>query len=186
MEKRYAADGTVAVSAPAYTATILATVGLVSFSVHLATLFGRNIVRRLPPSASSPLQLLRAELVTSLGLTTPGMALLLVVTRLVYGLRVSGDYAVLALSYTISAATLSVLLITSQWASISSAPTAGRHGPDRRHGLPYPMISLTGAAMTRELLLERVQEIARFLITRPGCPPPPHDLGRRPNPGPYH
>lgn len=159
---RYGGYGTVDVSVPAYTAMILATIGLVSLPVHLASLRERGILRRLSITPVSWLQLLLAELLTTLVLTLLGMTVLFIVARLVYGLRFGGDAVSVALAFLLSAAALfslgfalGMLLPTS-----ASAQIVGMV-------LLYPMIFLTGAAMPRELLPERVHEIARFLPLDP-------------------
>jgi len=53
---RYGGLGTVDVSAPAYTAMILATVGLVSVPVHIASLRERGILQRLAVTPVSSLE----------------------------------------------------------------------------------------------------------------------------------
>lgn len=159
---RYDGYGTVDVSVPAYTAMILATVGLVSLPVHLASLRERGILRRLAVTPVSWLQLLLAELITTLLLTTLGMGLLLVVARVIYHLRFGGNYLTVTLAYLLSATAMFSLgfLLGTVLPTASAAQILGMVAL-------YPMIFLTGAAMPRELLPERVHHIARYLPLDP-------------------
>lgn len=159
---RYGGYGTVDVSVPAYTAMILATVGLVSLPVHLASLRERGILRRLTVTPVHWLQLLAAELITTLVLTTLGMAFLLVVAHLVYHLRFGGDLSSVVLAYLLSATAMFSL----GFALGTLVPTATAAQIVGMVAL-YPMIFLTGAAMPRELLPERVHQIARYLPLDP-------------------
>lgn len=159
---RYGGLGTVDVSVPAYTAMILATVGLVSVPVHIASLRERGILRRLAVTPVSSLELLVAEVVTAFVLTTLGMALLVLVARLVYDLRWPDRIWPAVLVYMVSAlAFFGLGFGLGFWLpSATAAQVVGMV-------LLYPMIFLTGAAMPRELLPERVHQIARFLPLDP-------------------
>ncbi len=159
---RYGGLGTVDVSVPAYTAMIVATVGLVSIPVHIASLRERGILRRLAVTPVSALELLVAEVVTAFVLTTIGMMLLVVVADLVYDVRWPDRIWPAVLAYAVSALALFALGFgLGFWLpSATAAQVVGMV-------LLYPMIFLTGAALPRELLPERVHQIARFLPLDP-------------------
>ena len=159
---RYGGLGTVDVSVPAYTAMIVATVGLVSIPVRLASLRERGILRRLAVTPVSALELLVAEVLTAFVLTTIGMALLVVVAHLVYDLHWPARIWPAVLVYVVSALAFFALGFgLGFWLPGATAAQVGGMV------LLYPIFFLTGAAMPRELLPERVHQIARFLPLDP-------------------
>ena len=151
-------QGTIDVSVPAYTAMIIATTGLLSLSISVASYRERGILRRLRVTPVRPHAILVAQAVVLFLMTTLGMALLIVAGRFVYGLRfqgqalsVAGGFVLSCLSFFALGFVLAGLLPTARTAQIVVMVFF------------YPMIFLSGAGLPRELMPQTVQRVAEFL-----------------------
>ncbi|MBD3412912.1 MAG: ABC transporter permease [Candidatus Aminicenantes bacterium] len=150
--------GMVDVSVPSYTAMIIATSGLISISVIVATYREAKILRRFKATPLSPLHLLTADVIVIFFMTAVGMMLLVVVAKLVFGLRFFGNALSFAGAFVISCASffslgfiLCGLIRTARTAQIVSM------------ALFFPMILLSGATIPIETMPEYIRNYARFI-----------------------
>ena len=75
------------VMAPAYTGFVIGSIGLIGLPINLAEYRQHGILRRLGATPVHPWTILSAQVLTQLLMTALGITLLLVVARLVYGLK---------------------------------------------------------------------------------------------------
>ncbi len=150
--------GTVDVSVPSYTGMIIATTGLTSLSVIVCSYRERGILRRLRTTPVRPMALLAAQAVVLLLITIAGMALLIIVGKLGYGLRFHGNPWALAGALIPS----SLSFFAMGFAIAGLAPTV-RTAQTVTMVLFYPMLFLSGASIPRELLPGNIQRMSEFL-----------------------
>ena len=154
----FGGHGTIDISIPAYTAMIIATTGLMSVTITMATYRENGILRRLRTTPVSPLVVLAAQVVVVFCMTLLGMLLLVLAGKLVYNVRFEGNaFSVLAgfilssLSFFGIGFILAGLMPTARTAQIVGLV------------LLYPMMFLSGAGFPRELLPEAIKKVAAFL-----------------------
>jgi ABC-2 type transport system permease protein len=150
--------GTIDVSVPAYTAMIIATSGLMSIAITMATYRERGILRRLHTTPVSPVVVLAAQAIVVFVMTALGMVLLIVAGKVVYHLRFDGNpFSVLA------AFVLGCLSFFSLGFVLASLMPTARTAQVVGMIFLYPMLFLSGATLPRELLPPSIQQISRFL-----------------------
>ena len=150
--------GSVDVSVPAYTAMIIATTGLLSLTITMATYREKGILRRLRTTPLTPLTILGAQVIVLFLMTSLGMLLLVLAGKLVYHMRFDGNLlSVLAgftfcfLSFFALGFILAGLMPTARTAQIVGMV------------LLYAMLFLCGATIPHELLPAGVQKVSTFL-----------------------
>lgn len=150
--------GSVDVSVPAYTAMIIATSGLLSLTISMASYREQGILRRLRATPLRPQAILGAQVIVIFLMTLLGMVLLVIAGRLVYGLRFEGNpfnvlaaFVLSSMSFFALGFVLAGLLPTARTAQIVGM------------ALFYPMIFLSGAAIPREVLPENIRQFAQVL-----------------------
>lgn len=150
--------GFVDVAVPAYTAMIIATSGLLSLTISIASYRERGILRRLSASPLRPQTILGAQVIVFFLMTALGTVLLVIIGKVVYGLRFNGNLINLLAAFVLSS--LSFFALGFVLASL--LPTA-RTAQVVAMVLFYPMISLSGAAIPREILPKTLQQLAEVL-----------------------
>ena len=150
--------GTIDISVPAYTAMIIATTGLLSLTITVASYRENGVLRRLRTTPVSPLAVLTAQVIVLFLMTTFGMLLLIIAGKLVYHMRfegnllsVLGGFVLGSLSFFGLGFILASLLRTARTAQIVGMV------------LLYPMLFLSGAGIPRELLPQAIRKVASFL-----------------------
>jgi len=150
--------GSVDVSVPGYAAMIIATSGLLSLNITMASQRELGILRRLRATPLRPQTILSAQVAVILLMTLVGMALLVVAGKSVYNMRLPDNPLNVLAAFLISA--LSFFAFGFVLAGLtSSARTAQIVGMV----LFYPMLFLSGATIPREVLPQTVQHYAQFL-----------------------
>jgi len=150
--------GTIDISVPAYTAMIIATSGLMSTTITMATYRENGILRRLRTTPISPLVVLAAQVVVVFAMTSLGMLLLVAAGKLVYHMRFEGNaFSVLA-GFVLSSLSFFGLgfILASLMRTARTAQIVGMV-------LLYPMLFLSGAGFPRELLPEAIKKVSTFL-----------------------
>jgi ABC-2 type transport system permease protein len=150
--------GTVDYSVPAYTAMIIATTGLVSLAVTIASAREHGILRRLHATPLRPLTILTAQVAVLFAMTVLGMTLLVIAAKITYNLRFDGN----ALSV-IAAFVLSSFSFFSLGFVLASLSRTARSAQVVTMMLYYPMLFLSGAAIPRFVLPEAVREYGQIL-----------------------
>jgi ABC-2 type transport system permease protein len=150
--------GTIDISVPAYTAMIIATSGLMSITITMATYREKGILRRLRTTPIRPLVVLAAQVIVIFVMTSLGMVLLIVAGKLVYNMHfegnawsVLGGFVLSSLSFFALGFILAGVIPTARTAQIVGMV------------LLYPMLFLCGAGYPRELLPEAIRKVSAFL-----------------------
>jgi len=150
--------GSVDVSVPGYTAMIIATSGLLSLAINMASYREHGILRRLKATPLRPQAILGAQVIVIFLMTALGMALLIIAGKMVYGLRFDGNplsvlaaFVLSCMSFFALGFVLAGLLPTARTAQIVAM------------AIFYPMIFLSGAGLPREILPQNIREFAQVL-----------------------
>ncbi|MGQ9560749.1 MAG: ABC transporter permease [Candidatus Oleimicrobiaceae bacterium] len=150
--------GSVDVSVPAYTAMIVATTGLLGLTITIASYREQGILRRLKATPLRPQAIMGAQVIVLFLMTALGMALLMIAGRLVYGLRFDGNPLYLLAAFVLSSMSFFALGFV-----LAGLLPATRTAQVVAMVLFYPMIFVSGAAIPREVLPERVRQLAQVL-----------------------
>jgi len=150
--------GSVDVSVPGHTAMIIATSGLLSLAITMASYREQGILRRLKATPLRPQAILGAQVIVIFLMTALGMALLVVAGKMVYGMRFAGDplsvlaaFVLSCMSFFALGFVLAGLLPTARTAQIVAM------------AIFYPMIFLSGAGLPREVLPEGIKRFSQVL-----------------------
>ena len=117
-----------------------------------------RVLRRLRATPLRPEGILTAQVIVNFLMTVLGMMLLIVIAKLMYGLRFSGNPISVMVAFVLS--TLSFFAIGFVLAGLM--PTA-RTAQVVAMVLFFPMLFLSGAAMPREIMPERIQRFSEVL-----------------------
>lgn len=154
----FAGYGSVDVSVPAYTAMIIATSGLLTLSIGMASNRENGVLRRLRATPVRPLIILGAQMAVIFAMTVAGMALLIVAGKIFYNLRFGGNPLDVAAAFVLSSLSffalgfvLAGLLPTARTAQVTGMV------------IFYPMLFLSGSTIPLESLPANVRSFARFL-----------------------
>lgn len=150
--------GTVEMSVPAYMAIIIATTGLMSIPISVATDREKRVLRRLRATPVRPQAILIAWIVVYFVITLVGVLLLVLVGKVVYNLRFEGNPLNVFLAFTLS--TLSFSAFGFMVASL--APTA-RTATVAGMAFFFPMIFLSGATIPWQIFPEAMRQVGRIL-----------------------
>lgn len=150
--------GSVDVSVPAYAGMIIGSSGLIGLTIIMSMYRERGILRRLNATPVRPQIVLGANVIVGFLMTALGMSLLIVVGKLIFGLRFAGNLLSVFAGFTLSS--LSFFALGFVLAGlIPTARTAQVVGMV----LFYPMLFLSGAAVPLEVLPEKVRQYTSFL-----------------------
>ena len=150
--------GYVDTSVPAFAAMIVATTGLISLTILLASYREQGILRRLRATPLRPQAILMAQVTVMLLMTILGMVLLILVGVAVYGLRFSGNAVSVAAGFLFSSLSFFALGFV-----LGGAMPTARTAQIVAMALFYTMLFLSGAAIPWEVLPKTVQNYAQVL-----------------------
>jgi len=154
--------GNVDISVPAYGAMIIATSGLITLPILIASYRERKILWRFRATPIHPLTIFAAQVVVLLIMNLFGMLLLVFAAKVVYHLRFAGNALSVLAAYFLCS--LSFLALGFSLASlVSTARSAQIVGMV----LFFPMIFLSGATIPREVLSQKILAIGKFLPLTP-------------------
>ena len=150
--------GSVDVSVPAYTAMIIASSGLLSLNIAVASQREMGILRRLRATPLRPQTILTAQVAVILLMTLVGMLLLVVAGKSVYGLRFAGNLLSVFAAFLLSSLSFfAVGFVVAGFApSTRTALIIGMV-------IFYPMIFLSGATIPRETFPETMRQYSKAL-----------------------
>jgi len=143
---------------PALAALIIGTVAFMTIPVATATAREHKLLRRFQATPMRPLVYLIADVVVNFAVALLGMILLIVVARLVFGLRFGGSWVTLFAGFTFAA--LSFIAVGYVIASL--APTS-RVAQVVGQVIYFPMMFLSGAAMPLQIMPPGIQSVAEWL-----------------------
>jgi ABC-2 type transport system permease protein len=150
--------GSVDVSVPAYTAMIIGSSGLIGLTIVMSMYRERGILRRLKATPVRPQTILSANVIVSFLMTALGMAILIIVGKIIYGLRFAGHPLNLLAAFTLCSLSFFALgfVIAGVTPTARTAQVAGMV-------LFYPMLFLSGATVPLEVLPPKMQQYVSVL-----------------------
>jgi ABC-2 type transport system permease protein len=154
----YAGQRTIDTAIPSLSAVIICMTGLMSTTITMATYREKGILRRLRTTPVSPLVVLSAQVIVMFAMTCLGMLLLIAAGMLVYHVRFEGN----ALSL-LGGFVLSSLSIFGIGFILSSVMPTVRTAWVVAMVLMYPMLLLSGAFFSVELLPKAIQIVSAFM-----------------------
>jgi ABC-2 type transport system permease protein len=154
----YGGQRTIDVAIPSLTAVIIGITGLMSTTITMATYREKGILRRLRTTPVSPLIVLAAQVVVVFAMTCLGMLLLIAAGMLVYHVRFEGNAFSVLGGFVLS----SLSFFGIGFILAGTMPTV-RTAWVVAMVLLYPMLFLSGAFFTVELLPAAVQKVSAFM-----------------------
>ena len=155
---QFGGQRTIDASIPGLTAMIICIAGLMSTTMTMSTYREKGVLRRLRTTPVSPLIVLVAQVIVVFTMTGLGMLLLVTAGKLVYHVRFEGNpFSVLA-GFVLSSLSFFGIgfILAGTMPTVRSAWVVGMV-------LLYPMLLLSGAFFTVELLPAAVQRVSAFL-----------------------
>jgi ABC-2 type transport system permease protein len=154
----YGGYGYVDQSVPALTALIIALSAFISLTITLANYRERGILRRFRATPVSPATVLGAQLVMQFAMTFVGMALLVLVGKLVFGLRFGGNALNVFVAFSLSCLSFFALgmVLAGIMPNVRVASIVG-------NVIVYPLIYLSGATIPMEVMPPPMRYFSRFL-----------------------
>lgn len=143
---------------PALAAIIIGNIALMGIPIATATARENGVLRRYRSTPVHPLTLFTADLVVYLGMGLVGMALLIAAGKALFGLRFTGSWPVVIFCFLFAA----VAFIAVGYLIASLSPTA-RVAQTVGMALFFPMMFLSGAAMPRQIMPEKVVAFSDYL-----------------------
>ena len=154
----YGGQRTIDAAIPSLTAVIISMAGLMSTTITMATYREKGILRRLGTTPVSPLIVLAAQVVVVFAMTCLGMLLLIAAGMLVYHVRFEGDAFSVLGGFVLSSLSFFGIGFT----LAGTMPTV-RTAWAVAMALLYPMLFLSGAFFSVELLPAAIQKVSAFL-----------------------
>lgn len=154
----YGGFGMVDVSVPAYAGMIISVTGLMNLPLTLCEYREKKILKRFKVTPISPGKVIISQLGINLVMTSLGMLFLLVVAKIVYGLKVPGNlFAIIGVFI------LSMLSVFSIGFLIAAVAPNMKAASAIANLVYFPMLFLTGATVPLEIMPDTMRIIARFL-----------------------
>jgi ABC-2 type transport system permease protein len=150
--------GNVDVSVPSYTALIIATSGLISITIIIATYRETGILRRFKVTPLRPLALLMADVVVIFIMTTVGMGLLILAAKIFYGMRFNGNPLYVGIAFVLSCMSFFSLgfILAGFLPTARSAQIVGM-------AIFFPMIFLSGSTIPFEMMPEKIRTFSQVI-----------------------
>ncbi|MBK8904249.1 MAG: ABC transporter permease [Anaerolineaceae bacterium] len=150
--------GSVDNSVPGYIAMVIATTGLMSLPIGLATYRELGVLRRYRATPLRPLTLLGARIIVHTMISVIGAAVLIIAGVLAYDMVLPENIPAIVLAFLLG--NIGFLAVGFLLASVlPNANTATAVGM----ALLYPMLFLSGAGLPREILPDNLVTVGNFL-----------------------
>jgi len=155
---QFGGQRTIDASIPGLTAMIICITGLMSTTMTMSTYREKGVLRRLRTTPVSPLVVLVAQVIVVFVMTGLGMLLLVTAGRLIYHVRFEGNAFSLLAGFVLSSLSFFGIgfILAGSMPTVRSAWVVGMV-------LLYPMLLLSGAFFTVDLLPEAVQKASAFM-----------------------
>jgi len=150
--------GTVDLMLPAYTCMIVAVTGLMALPLTIAAYREQKILKRFMATPIQPAQILAAQVVVNSVTTLAGIALLLVVAKLVYNVQFFGSVPVVFLAFLLVMAGMFSLGLM-----IAGVAPNGRAASSLASLIYFPMLFLSGASLPLYIMPKSIVTISKFL-----------------------
>lgn len=154
----YNGQRTIEVAIPSLTAVIIAMAGLMSNTMTMATYREKGILRRLQTTPVSPLIVLVAQVLVIFAMTSLGMLLLIAAGKLVYHVHFAGNTLSVLGGFVLSSLSFFGIgfILAGVMPTVRSAWAVAMV-------LIYPMLLLSGAFFSVEILPAAVQKVSAFI-----------------------
>ena len=143
---------------PALAAIVIGTVALIGIPNTTATDRQQKLLRRYQVTPLRPMVYFAADVSVHFGTALVSMVLLIVVAKLVFGLRFGGNWIAVLGGFT-----LSTLAFVAVGYVIASLVRSDRVALAVGMAIYFPMMFLSGAAMPLETMPENVRQVAHLL-----------------------
>jgi ABC-2 type transport system permease protein len=155
---QFGGQRTIDTAIPSLTAVIIGTTGLMSTTITMATYREKGILRRLRTTPVSPLIVLAAQVIVVFAMTCLGMLLLIAAGMLVYHVRFEGNAFSVLGGFVLSSLSFFGIgfILAGTMPTVRTAWVAAMV-------LLYPMMFLSGAFFSVELLPAAVQKVSAFM-----------------------
>jgi ABC-2 type transport system permease protein len=155
---QFGGQRTIDASIPGLTAVIICITGLMAINMTMSTYREKGVLRRLRTTPVSPLVVLVAQVIVVFVMTALGMLLLVIAGTLVYHVRFEGNAFSLLAGFVLSSLSFFALgfILASIMPTARSAWIVGMV-------LMYPMMFLSGAFFTVEILPTAIQKVSAFM-----------------------
>ena len=150
--------GTVDASVPAYIGLIIGTIALMNIPIETAANRDSGALRRFRATPLRPITYLVASIAVYFLLALLGIAILMVVGKLVFNLKMAGSWLAVLAGFTLSA----LAFFAGGYVLASVARTA-RMAQTLGMLIFFPMIFLSGAGMPVQMLPAGLQEFSKLL-----------------------
>ena len=154
----YGGQRTIDVAIPSLTAVIICITGLMAITMTMSTYRENGILRRLRTTPVSPLVVLVAQVIVVFTMTALGMLLLVTAGTLVYHVNFEGNAFSMLAGFVLSSLSFFALgfVLAGTMPTARSAWIVGMV-------LMYPMMFLSGAFFTVEILPATIQKVSAFM-----------------------
>jgi ABC-2 type transport system permease protein len=155
---QFSGQRTIDASVPGLTAVIICITGLMSTTMTMATYREKGILRRLRTTPVSPLIVLAAQVIVVFAMTCLGMLLLIAAGMLVYQVRFEGNAFSMLGGFILSSTSFFGIgfILAGAMPTVRAAWVVGMV-------LLYPMLLLSGAFFSVELMPVAVQKVSAFI-----------------------
>jgi ABC-2 type transport system permease protein len=155
---QFGGQRTIDASIPGLAAAIICMTGLMSTTMTMSTYREKGVLRRLRTTPVSPLVVLVAQVIVVFAMTALGMLLLVTAGILVYHVRFEGHALSMLVGFMLSSLSFNAIgfILAGIMPTVRSAWIVGMV-------LLYPMMLLSGAFFTVELLPAAVQRVSQFI-----------------------
>lgn len=151
-------QGTMDVSVPAYAAMIIGVTGLMAFPLTISTYKEQKIYKRFDASPVGKGMIMAVQAAVNVSMTVIGFILLFVIGKLVYDIRIQGDWFTIAL-----AMLLSIACIFSLGFFFTALSPSTKINNLLCYISYFVMIFLSGATMPKELFPDVIIKVSKFL-----------------------
>ena len=150
--------GNVDNSVPGYIAMVIATTGMLSLPIGLATYRELGVLRRYRATPLRPQTLLGAKIVVHTLISVIGSAVLMIAGVLVYDMVLPVNIVAAILAFLLGSTSFLAVgfLLASVLPTANTATAVGM-------ALLYPMLFLSGAGLPREILPDNLVKVGNFL-----------------------
>jgi ABC-2 type transport system permease protein len=155
---QFGGQRTIDASIPGLTAVVICITGLMAINMTMSTYREKGILRRLRTTPVSPMVVLIAQVVVVFTMTALGMLLLVTAGTLVYHVRFEGNAFSLLAGFILS----SLSFFSLGFILAGTMPTA-RSAWIFGMVLMYPMMFLSGAFFTVDILPAAIQKVSAFM-----------------------
>ncbi len=155
---QFGGQRTIDASIPGLAAVVICIAGLMSTTMTMSTYREKGVLRRLRTTPVSPLAVLFAQMIVVFAMTALGMVLLIAAGKLVYQVRFEGNALSVLAGFVLSSLSFFAIgsIVAGIMPTVRSAWVVGMV-------LLYPMLLLSGAFFTVELLPVAVQKVSALM-----------------------